>query len=57
VRAGQRLRVTSDVVTGGKAPKRAAGAPPARVSGTIPPRGATTPGASPGRAATMARPR
>ncbi|HET9339887.1 MAG TPA: transglycosylase SLT domain-containing protein [Casimicrobiaceae bacterium] len=36
VRAGQRLRVTTDVVTGGKTPKRAAAAAPKRVSGTLP---------------------
>jgi membrane-bound lytic murein transglycosylase D len=39
VRPGQRLRVTTDVVTGGKAPKRAAeAAAPKRVSGTLPAR-------------------
>ena len=38
VRSGQRLRVTTDMVTGGKQSKRAGAAPPKRVSGTLPPR-------------------
>ena len=57
VKAGQRLRVTTDVVTGGKTPKRAAAAAPGRVSGTIPPRGASTHGTPAGKPATMSRPR
>jgi len=57
VRSGQRLRVTTDVVTGGKAPKRAAAAPPGRVSGTIPPRGASINATPAGKPATLARPR
>jgi membrane-bound lytic murein transglycosylase D len=39
VQNGQRLRVTTDVVTGGKSPKRAAAAEPKRITGTIPPKG------------------
>jgi membrane-bound lytic murein transglycosylase D len=57
VKTGQRLRVTTDVVTGGKSAKRPSAAPPKRVSGTLPPvGGAGTPAAqsaamthSPGR--------
>ena len=57
VHSGQRLRVTTDVVTGGKAPKRAAATPPGRVSGTIPPRGASINATPAGKPATLARPR
>jgi membrane-bound lytic murein transglycosylase D len=57
VRPGQRLRVTSDVVTGGKAPKRAAGTPK-RVTGTLPPaRGGDVNGAPARPAATSTRKR
>ena len=56
VKVGQRLRVTSDVVTGGKRPKKAPAAPPKRVSGTLPASGAAAAGgASSGRGAAMAR--
>ena len=57
VRPGQRLRVTSDVVTGGKSPKRAAVAPQQRVSGTLPPRGTGGPanGATPARGTAVTR--
>jgi membrane-bound lytic murein transglycosylase D len=55
VRAGQRLRVTSDMVTGGKSAKRAAGTPK-RVTGTLPARGGgATNGSAPKPAATMSR--
>lgn len=58
VRIGQRLRVTTDVVTGGKSPRRATKAPPGRVSGTLPRRGDGDAGSPPaGRSATMRAPR
>jgi membrane-bound lytic murein transglycosylase D len=38
VKVGQRLRVTTDVVTGGRTPKRASGGTTSRVSGTLPAR-------------------
>ena len=56
VKPGQRLRVTTDVVTGGKAPKRAAGTPK-RVTGTLPPSGGATNGSSPKPAAALSRTR
>lgn len=51
VKVGQRLRVTTDVVTGGKAPKRATAAPQKRVSGTLP----AASGGSAGAPSTAAR--
>ena len=50
VRAGQPLRVTSDVVTGGKAPRRAEGTPK-RVTGTLPPPRGGAPNGTPARPA------
>ena len=54
VKVGQRLRVTTDVVTGGKSPRKAQAAP-RRVSGSLPPAGQSPGGSSSGRAAAMAR--
>jgi membrane-bound lytic murein transglycosylase D len=53
VKVGQRLRVTTDVVTGGKSAKRAPAGPPKRVTGTLPASsggGAGTPAAASRRA-------
>ena len=60
VKVGQRLRVTTDAVTGGKRPKKAPTvapkAAPKRVSGTLPVAGAgASAGASSGRSTAMAR--
>jgi membrane-bound lytic murein transglycosylase D len=56
VKVGQRLRVTTDAVTGGKRPKKAPTAAPKRVSGTMPASGAgASGGPSSGSSAAMAR--
>jgi len=56
LKVGQRLRVTTDVVTGGKSPKKAPAAAPRRVTGTLPAKGAgASGGTSSGRSAAMAR--
>jgi membrane-bound lytic murein transglycosylase D len=57
LRPGQRLRVTTDLVTGGKARKRAAAVPPKRVSGTLPARsgGGTANGTTSAPSAAMTR--
>jgi len=55
IKVGQRLRVTSDVVTGGKRPKKPQAAPK-RASGTVPPAARAQGGtSSTGRSAAMAR--
>lgn len=56
LKAGQRLRVTTDVVTGGKRAKRPPPAPPKRVTGTLPTQAAgAAGGTATGRSAAMAR--
>ena len=55
IKVGQRLRVTSDAVTGGKRPKKPQAAPK-RASGTVPPAARAQGGtSSTGRSAAMAR--